>query len=81
MSFFLKLNLRYDKIFLGKGTLKENKKNCNCGFKTNFSSFKKFRKIQFRVIDFGPTQKSMTRNTLSQNSNSAVPQNLGVPHY
>ena len=25
ISFFLKLNLRYDKIFLGKGTLKENK--------------------------------------------------------
>ena len=37
---------------------------------------KEFRKVQFRVIDFGLVQRSMTWNSISQNLNSTVPWNL-----
>ena len=81
MLFFLKLNFRYDNIFLGKGTLKENKKIETVALKRIFQVSKSSATWCSALLISGPMQKSITRNTISQNFNSAVPRNLGVPRY
>ena len=80
MSFFLKLNLRYDKIFWRQEHQRKAKTNNETVTLNEFFKFQNFCEIQFRIIDFGPMRKSITWNTLSRNS-SDMPVDRGETYY